>query len=195
MKKAITGIAIMILIGFSTVSSGASFELSKKGTGIVIKGTSSLHNWEMILKTINCEVQFNQEGSLVRSIDNITFSCKAKDIKSESNLMDSKAYAALKADAFPEIKFTLISTTGLVSDGKKFNGNLKGKLNIAGETRDVMFPFNGNYIDSNTIEITGSADLSMSSFNITPPTAMLGALKTGDKISVSFNLQFIQKTQ
>jgi polyisoprenoid-binding protein YceI len=195
MKKAITGILIMILAGFSIVSNGGTFELAKTGTEVVIKGTSSLHDWKMDLKIINCGVQFKQEGNTLKSIDNVSFSCKARDIKSESSIMDNKAYDALKAKTYPEIKFTWVSTSGLITDGNKFSGNLKGKLIVAGETRDIIIPFTGNCIDNNTISVIGSTDISMSNFNITPPTAMLGTLKTGDKISVSFTFQFVQKAQ
>jgi hypothetical protein len=185
----------LVLTGFSLLSEGQTFELSKTGTAVAIKGTSSLHDWEMDLKAFNSGFQFNKEGPLIKGLDNVTFTCNATDIKSESSLMDKKAYEALKADDFPEIKFSGISSTGLVADGKKIKGDLKGKLNVAGETQDVIIPFDGTFTDSKTIKIIATTDLTMSSFNIIPPTAMLGALKTGDKISVSFSLQFVQKIE
>ncbi|MCX6325744.1 MAG: YceI family protein [Bacteroidia bacterium] len=192
MKKVIIVILLMILAEGLMVSKGQTFELSKTGTEVLIKGTSSLHDWEMGLKVINCGVRLNQEGSLLKNIDNVTFSCKATDIKSEYTLMNKRTYEALKADAFPEIKFSWISTMGLITENKKFKGSLQGRLIVAGVTRDVIISFSGIFIDSNTINITASTDLNMSSFNIIPPTFMMGALKTGDKISVSFSLQFVQ---
>jgi hypothetical protein len=193
MKTAITIISILICTGFSKVSKETTFELSENRGEMIITGTSSLHDWEMTLKSINCEAQIEHEGTLLKSIDNISFSCKATDIKSESSLMNKKAYGALKADAFPQIKFNWISTTGLVSEGNNFKGDVTGKLNVAGETRETIVPFKGTFVDNNTVIITGSTELQMSSFKITPPTALLGTLKTGDKISVSFTLQFTQQ--
>jgi len=35
----------------------------------------------------------------------------------------------------------------------------------------------------------------MSDFGITPPVLMLGALKTGDRIIITFSLKFLQKQQ
>jgi Cu/Ag efflux protein CusF len=195
MKRSIKILLAFVLTGFSLLSEGQTFELSKTGTSIAIKGTSSLHDWEMDLKVFNSGFRLNQEGSLIKGLDDVTFTCKATDIKSESSLMDKKAYEALKADDFPEIKFSGISGTGLVAEGKKITGNLKGKLNVAGETQEVTIPFNGTFTDNKTINIVASTDLTMSSFNITPPTAMLGALKTGDKISVLFSMQFVRTVQ
>jgi polyisoprenoid-binding protein YceI len=185
----------LILTSLSLMSVGQTYEVSKAGAAVVIKGTSSLHDWEMDLKVINSAFHLQQQGTTIAGFENVTFTCKAKDIKSESSLMDDKAYNALKADDYPEIKFSGISATGLVADGKKISGNLKGKLNLAGASQDVTIPFNGTFIDAKTINITASTDLTMSSFNITPPTAMLGALKTGDKISVSFSMQFVQTAE
>jgi len=195
MRNIVKILLIVAISGQPLISEGQKFELSKDGTAAVIKGTSSLHDWEMNLKAFNSDFQLNQEGSSIKAFDNVTFTCKANDIKSESSLMDKKAYEALKADDFPEIRFSGMSGTGLVADGRNITGTLKGRLNVAGETQDVTIPFNGTFTDSKTININASTDLTMSSFNITPPTAMLGALKTGDKISVSFSLQFVQKTQ
>jgi len=108
--------------------------------------------------------------------------------------MDKKAYDALKADNYPFITYTGISVAGLVTEGKEFTGNLTGKLNVAGNTKDVTIPFKGSFTDSRTISISAETNLAMSSFSITPPAAMLGTLKTGDEITVSFSLQFIQKS-
>jgi hypothetical protein len=195
MKNTIKILLLLVSAGLSLLSEGQAFELSKTGTAVVIKGTSSLHDWEMNLKAFNSNFQLNQEGSLIKGFENVTFSCKATDIKSEYSLMDKKAYDALKADDFPEIKFSAISGNVLTAEGKTFKGSLSGELNVAGETHDVIIPFNGIFTDNKTINITASTDLAMSSFNITPPTAMMGALKTGDKISVLLSLQFVQKTQ
>jgi hypothetical protein len=194
MKNKIRILLTVALAGLPLLSEGQTFVLSKTGTAIAIRGTSSLHDWEMDLTSFNSDLLLNQEGSLIMGFDNVTFSCKATDIKSESSLMDKKAYDALKADYYPYITFTGISGTGLVTRGNGFTGNLKGKLNIAGKTKDVTIPFDGNFTDSKTINIVASADLNMSSFNIIPPTAMFGALKTGDEITVSFSLQFVQKS-
>jgi hypothetical protein len=165
--------------------------LSREGTTIAIKGTSSLHDWVMNLEAFNSVFQLNRDGSGIKGIENVSFSCRATDIKSEYSLMDKKTRDALKADEFPEIKFSSISGNTQFAGDKSFTGSLYGKLNVAGNTRDVSIPFKGTFTDNNTINITASAELTMTSFNISPPTAMMGALKTGDQISVLFTLHFV----
>ena len=92
MKNTIKTILLFVFAGFSLLSEGQTFELSKTGTVVSINGTSSLHDWKMDLKEFNSGFQLNQEGSLIKGFNNVTFTCKATDIKSESSLMNNKAY-------------------------------------------------------------------------------------------------------
>ncbi|MFH0843615.1 MAG: YceI family protein [Bacteroidota bacterium] len=191
MRNIIKILLIAAISGQSLIAEGQRFVLSGDGTFIAIKGTSSLHDWEMNLEASNSVFQLNRDGNVIKGIENVSFSCRATDIKSEYSLMDKKTRDALKADEYPEIKFSSISGTTKVARDNTFTGNLYGRLFVAGNTRDVSIPFKGTFTDSNTIKITASAELTLTSFNITPPTAMMGALKTGDQISVLFSLHFV----
>jgi hypothetical protein len=191
MEKLLKGLALLLFTILSFTLNGQSFSLSDNGNTIVVKGTSSLHDWVMDMKIMKCDVNLILNGSGVQDIGEIRFSGKAKELKSESNLMDKKAYAALRSDKFPEIKFIKTSLTGLLSENNKFSGKLAGDLSVAGETRRVNFPFTGTMGSNRTIDINGEIELKMSDFKIDPPTAMLGTLKTGDAISVSFTLRLV----
>jgi hypothetical protein len=191
---------IAIIILFQAVSAadlkGQSFELSKESAPIVVSGTSTLHDWKMILNIYDCSTNFIMKGSQVEGIDAVTFSCKATDLKSDNSLMDRKAYSALKVTAFPEIKFISTSAGGITQDKNKFSGNLSGNLIIAGKSVAVSIPLTGalpNINVTSKIEVRGETELKMSDFDISPPTAMMGALKTGDKIKISFSFQFVTK--
>lgn len=110
--------------------------------------------------------------------------------------MDRKAYSALKSKTFPEIKFNMTSTIEISSTSNQFTENLKGNLSLAGKSVAVAIPVTGKLYDINgikTIEVQGKTELKMSNFNISPPTFMMGALKTGDKVTISFSLRFLQK--
>jgi polyisoprenoid-binding protein YceI len=82
------------------------------------------------------------------------------------------------------------------TDNNKFRNNLIGNLFAAGKSIPVSIPLDGvlsNINGNKRIDVSGEINLSMSDFNIVPPTAILGTLKTGDRITVSFTLQFLQK--
>jgi hypothetical protein len=185
---------ILIISVTSLTSFGQLYELSNKGNEILIKGTSNLHDWQMNLIVSNCEAEFDKEGFQLRSIKKVNFSCEPSNIRSDYNLMDRKTYAALKADVYKVIKFNLLSKTELKSDDREFKGSLRGNLYIAGITNEVEVPFTGILNSDNTINVEGSFELRMSDFDISPPTAILGTLKTGDKITISFSLKLVNKT-
>jgi|WetSurMetagenome_2_1015567.scaffolds.fasta_scaffold182285_2 hypothetical protein len=194
MKKLISGLWILIITVFTLPAEGQSFILLKNNSTINISGTSSLHDWEMNLKIFDCNVTFHFEGSELKGIEKLAFKCNARDLKSESNLMDKKAYDALKADAFKEITLNLISASAITSAKDIFTGSLTGKLSIAGVTKTVIIPFKGKLITENqlvSLEVESSFELSMADFKIIPPTAILGTLKTGDKVKLSLNAVFI----
>jgi len=196
-KYGMIGALSLLLAGTTFNSKSQSFELSKESASITISGTSTLHDWKMYLETFDCNTNFILKGSILKGIDRVTFNCKVTDLKSDNSLMDKKAYTALKSRTFPEIKFNMISPMEISSDNNKFRNNLKGILFIAGESNAVSIPLNGtlyNKNETNIIDVRGETELKMSDFDISPPAFMMGALKTGDRITVSFVLQFLQKS-
>jgi hypothetical protein len=60
---------------------------------------------------------------------------------------------------------------------------------MAGTTKLINVAFEGQ-ISNNRVIIKGSKDINMNDFKIKPPTAMLGTLKTGETVVISFLLQF-----
>jgi hypothetical protein len=197
LKYGIIGIMSFFLAGTTSDPGNQLFELSKEYAPIKISGTSTLHDWKMYLKIFDCNANFIVEGSRLKGVDAVTFNCKTTDLKSDNSLMDKKTYSALKSGTFPEIKFNMISAMEISADNNKFVNNLRGKLFIAGKTIPVSIPINGtlsNINGINIIHVSGETELKLSDFDISPPTAMMGVLKTGDKITVSFSLQFQQKS-
>ncbi len=194
MKKLTAKIFTLIIIVIALSSFGYDYELSEEGNSIIIKGTSNLHDWQMNLITSVVEVQFSQEGSGLKSIDKANFSCKITDIKSDNSLMDKKTYESLKANDFQLIHFNLLNKSDLSVKEKTFNGNLDGMLFIAGVKKQINIPFRGIMNGDNTLSIQGSVDVKMSDYNIKPPTALLGTLKTGDKVTIDFSLKLMNNS-
>ena len=103
--------------------------------------------------------------------------------------MDKLTYKALKAKDYPKIKF-IFKKGKIVDENKTFiDIELNGDLTIAGVTKNVtvLTKINKN---GDTIVLKGSHKLKMTDFGITPPKALLGTIKTGDEITIEFNLTF-----
>ena len=196
-RYGIIGTLSLLLACTTTHSEKQPFELSKDSAFVMVSGTAPMHDWKMHLKTFDCNADFIMKDSEVKGIDEVTFSCKVTDLTSDDPLMDNKAYSALKSGIFPEIKFNMTSPMKLSPGNNKFSDKLNGDLYIAGKLIAVSIPLNGTLDNKNgavMIDISGETELKMSDFDITPPSFMMGMLKTGDKVTVSFSLQYRQKT-
>jgi len=95
---------------------------------------------------------------------------------------------SLKADAHPEIRFQLRSTTDASSDAMGLvRLNAKGMLTVAGVEREVTFNLHVLRADRSLL-VDGSTDLLMTDFGVKPPKGLLGMLKTDPWIHVRFYL-------
>lgn len=176
-----------VFVTFSGFTGKQSFRALNTGSSMSISGTSTLHDWKVDLNEFNCNMTAHFDASTMK-IEKVTFRGRARTIKSDSNLMDKKIQEALKTDKFPEVRFTVNKTRDVTLNNKRFSGIINGDLVIAGVTRTENIQFTGQMIANNRIQIRGSKKLKMSDFKVSPPTAMLGAVKSGDEVTVSFTL-------
>jgi len=191
MHRMIIGLCLMLAIGVMAALTGFTgqqkFTSLSSGSSMSVSGTSSLHDWTVTLNDFNCDMTALMESSTLK-IQAVSFKGKSKTLKSDNSTMDRKIQEALNSSKHPEISFTINNTRDVVVNGDKFSGTINGSLVIAGITRTENIPINGHMLSNNRIQIKGSKKLKMTDFKISPPTAMLGALKTGDDVTVSFTL-------
>jgi len=97
--------------------------------------------------------------------------------------MDKNAYAALKTDKNKEISFQLISS--------KINGKTiqcSGMLTIAGTTKQTEVQVTYAVLSDGRLQFKGSKQITMTDYNVEPPSFMFGSVKTGNQITVSFDV-------
>lgn len=168
---------------------GAQVRYSGSTTDLLVSGTSTLHDWTMKSAKAECSAVFNFNGAgQISGISTLTFSTPVNALKSEHTAMDNNAYKALRTDKDPVISFTLTSVSVTPAAGGASTITCAGKLTIAGATRDAQIVALCKPNADNTINVTGSEKISMKDFSIDPPTFMLGTIKTGNDITLAFNL-------
>ncbi len=194
MKRQITGLVLIIIIGLSQIGfTQALYKIQEnKNIDLILKGTSSMHDWEMEAYRTTGEAQFIfQPGSEseLSSLQSLTFLLDVKDLKSDTDGLNENAYKALKSDEYQDICYKLSSST--ISAEK--NGYLiksKGRLTIASVTKDILMDVYLVVNEDNTISCTGSYSLKMSDYQVEPPSFMWGAMKTGDLLTLDFNIVY-----
>jgi len=192
MKNAITKIYLVPLILLYIPGFGISQQvitLLPANSSVTIKGTSNLHDWEEKVGKFEADLAIDFQDKKIAGIDYVNFACQANSITSDYSIMTTKTLNALRAEEHPEIMFTMIAVEKLSTQKGIFSGILTGDLIVAGVKKRVRIEFSGNN-GGDKISVKGSEEINMIDYNIEPPTALLGTLKTGEKVVVSFNLQF-----
>jgi polyisoprenoid-binding protein YceI len=156
---------------------------------ITVQGTSSLHDWEEKAGKFDVAMVLKMKDKEITGIDKVNFTCKSASITGESSIMNNKTKEALQSEKYPDITFKLVSVDKISSQGGIFSGTASGDLSLAGVTKRVTIAFTGSNAN-NHITLKGSKSLSMNEYKIKPPTAMLGTLKTGDQVTITFNFLF-----
>ncbi|MES2331468.1 MAG: YceI family protein [Bacteroidota bacterium] len=150
-----------------------------------IKGTSTLHDWSMQATKGECNAVFTlNPANQLTGLTFLSFTMPVESLKSEKTSMDKNAYKALKADQNPSISYHLTSAS-VAQDGSV---KCLGKLTIAGATVDTELMATAKLNQDKSIAITGSKKISMKDFNIAPPSFMLGTIKTGNDITLKFDV-------
>jgi hypothetical protein len=67
---------------------------------------------------------------------------------------------------------------------------LTGNLSFSGQTRKISIKTIGKITKSRDYQLKGSVPLKMTDYKMKPPTAMLGTMKTGDAVTVEFDVTF-----
>jgi polyisoprenoid-binding protein YceI len=192
MVYSMIGLAIF-LTAFSVVPLSS---VVKRAEGVAVAdikvlGTSNLHDWSMEDKDVTCTAKFTflpGKATMAGSLAAFTFSFPVHSLKSGKSGMDSKAYEAMKAKDGSNIVFTASSSTVTPGTGNEFRVTSNGSLTIAGVAKPVVLTADCLVKPDGSITCTGTDKLKMSDYGIKPPTYMLGALKTGDALTINFTM-------
>jgi len=183
---------LALLIGFITKINAQetteNISLSIKLPSIVlIEGTSTLHDWESTVEKTEAQLVVNNLDDI--AIETLNVKVDVLSIKSGKKMMDRLTYKALKAKEYPTITFVFKKGEVIGEDKSFVDIKLMGDLTIAGVTKQVSVVTKINKL-GNTIMLEGNHKLKMTDFGIKPPKALLGTIKTGDEITIKFNLKF-----
>ncbi len=153
-----------------------------------IDGTSSLHDWTCEVGTVQGTLVSTTEDAT--AIEQVELVIPIDAIGCKNDTMDRKMRDALKADDHPMITYTFArhdpATTS--ADGT-FSLATTGTLRIAGAEKTVQVTVNGEQLPDGAVRFRGTVPLIMTEFGVTPPKALMGTLKTGDAVTIRFDVK------
>ena len=189
-KKEFSNYCIRLFVGIvfftANVGNAQNFEITPQNLTVSILGTSNVHDWEMKVAKINSELTLSSS----KQITSLVVKIPVISIKSGKGIMDEKTYDAFDSKKNPNIVFQLTEASSIKLTDKDSEITLTGNLSMAGETRKISFKTVGKITKTGDYQLKGSVPLKMTDFKIKPPTAMLGAMKTGDAVTVKFDVSF-----
>jgi polyisoprenoid-binding protein YceI len=186
--KGIWGLAIIFLSFAGSLRAQDIYRAADPD--IKVLGTSNLHNWSMETKDITGSAKFSfaAGGGQPQSLTALDLSIPVHNLKSGESSMDSRAYTALKAGKFGTITFASASAVIVPGQKNQFQVKSTGSMTIAGVTQPVVLMAVCQVNPDGSITCNGSQQVKMTDYQIKPPSFMLGALKTGDALTINFSL-------
>ncbi len=161
-----------------------NYELNTKQNFSVF-GTSTLHDWEMKSSGGTGNANFSVADSKLLEINAIAINLLSESIKSGKSTMDKIAYETLKTKKFKTIKYVL-KTAEKVNES---TWNLTGTYTIAGVSKELKTQVK-TIVTNGTISLQGSNKITFDEFGMKAPTALFGTIKTGNELTLKFNINF-----
>jgi hypothetical protein len=201
--------AVMLFIAQPLFAKDTSlkFEALPFQSSVRVDGTSNVHDWNVKGISIGGQITFKAEVAADASAKQLREAIVAKpaataDVKIEvKNLesgkkdMDKKMYEAMNADRVPTIQYQL-KELALMDDARAdqqvFDAWTSGTLTINNVARDLKMPMRLTVVDAQHLRISGETALKMTDFKVKPPTALLGAIRSGDRIKVQFEWNVVR---
>ncbi|TNE74596.1 YceI family protein [bacterium] len=178
-----TIIALITLLSFFNYE---KVELrSANNSSITVKGTSTMHDWELTSSQMDASAVILTDGQDIK-VDSFVGILDVTSLKSGKDQMDKNAYKTLNYKDFPQIKFSLVKVVKADKENQKVIGLFN--VEISGNSKEVEIEAAAIPVENDGVQITGTKELKMTDFGIKPPSFMLGALKTGNEITVDFDI-------
>ncbi|MBK8563737.1 MAG: YceI family protein [Saprospiraceae bacterium] len=172
-----------------TTSAGVSYK-SVKG---VIHGTSTLHDWDSQIGKISGKGTLQLKDKLPTALKDMEIKIEVKGIKSkEGKKMDDKTFETFKSDKHPYILFSFGNAPIKIGDGNAVTIEATGDLSMAGTTKSVTLTATGKLLPNGDLQLSASKKIKMTDYNMEPPVMMLGTIKVGNEVTVSFDFVLVK---
>ena len=166
-------------------------------SNLTISGTSNVNKFDCILEqnfendtlyivTQNLGLNMYCENAITTFLIN-KFNCGHEAINQDFR-------QALREEEFPAISLNVKSIykpqyLSPNSESKEIKATIS--LMLAGTKKEYTVDFKDNDIKPQKLCFSGEKTVKMSDFNIDPPKALMGLIKTRDDLSIRFDLQLI----
>jgi polyisoprenoid-binding protein YceI len=194
-KTFLTSLALTALVTIAGSTQAQSVRLAVgPESKLWVEGGSNLHGWSCKASSIDAAIDVDEAFLKSTSVTptllkKVTVKVPVRNLKCGHGGMDNNLYKALKADDSPEISY-ILATFDVVpaATSDSFTVKTVGALTVAGTEKPVNMDVTAARLPDGSVKAEGELPLLMTDFGVKPPTALLGTLRTDNKITVKFSL-------
>lgn len=157
------------------------------GSSITVRGTSNVHGWTCTSTQVGGSANAAAAATGWTGLSALTVRVPVSSLDCRNRTMNGKLRSAFNAPANPNIQFTLTNARVTAPSGGRFTVTANGTLAMAGQSRPVAVTAQGQVVNGR-YKFTGSVPVTMSQWGIRPPTALGGTMRTGDRVTVEFDV-------
>jgi hypothetical protein len=179
-------VAILLLAGAIVSLRAQTVRFQVASGTVTILGTSNIHDWKCSTSALNplITVPTSAGADLGKSVTSISLSISVKSLDCGNGQMNTNLAKALHADEHPTIAFRLVSYDGRVAATGGYQSTMTGSLTINGIARPVTLTGTARPDGKGALRAEGTTSFSTTDFGIEPVKALLGTIKTGDRVTI-----------
>lgn len=194
MRNTLTILASLALAGIAGAQSPVQLT-ARSDSKLSVDGTSNLHAWSCKATSVEASLLVDpayaksESTVLQQQIKRVDVKVPVANLKCGHGKMDDNMYKALKAQDAPQIHYILGSfevVPGAARD--EFTLKTVGTLTVAGVNNTVKMDVSAHRLADGSLRAEGQLPILMTDYGIKPPTAIFGTLKTGNQVTVKFDL-------
>ena len=157
-----------------------------------VEGTSTIKSFtckvpEFALKVSGDAGTVTAVLSARKAVKTVELTLASAKIDCGGGTMNDHMKEAVKAEAAPTIKFTLVGYD-VAKDSVGVEGTLHGSLVLGGTEHPIDINAVATDAGNGTLRVVGGYELALSAFDLKRPSLMFGRIKVGDKVQVKFDL-------
>ncbi len=188
----LSGLAALVVSVSAWRQAQVALSLASAST-LTFAGTSTVRSWSCAapVMTATVDAASRDAASAIlsgeKAVRSVALTIPVASLDCKNGTMNGHMWKALGKDQHQTIEFSL-SGYELAGAAEARTGTLTGTLRIKGAAQPVSLPVKFADAGGGALRVQGSHVLTMTDYGVAPPTLMLGTMKVGPAVTVSFDL-------
>ena len=177
----------VLLVATAATLGAQNAKIALAGTSTIrVDGTSNVHAWHLATSTFTSDIEMAAPVTAGSKVESVTLTIPVTSLKSGKGGLDKNAYKALNAEKNPNISFRLTSYSAEPAAGA-FAAKVGGIVTVNGVEKPVTLDATISG-EPGALQAVGSTKFRMTDFGVKPVTALMGTIRTGDEVTIKFDL-------